>query len=275
MMMGEALVLGVVQGLTEFLPISSSAHLVLLPQMAGWRSVLLNSLAFDVALHFGTLLAVLSFFWQDIIRMAAAFLKGFAEPRIWRETDARLAWYIILGTLPAVAVAVFFKPLLETVFRAPLSIACCLLGFSLIMIGAEILSKRQKPVTALQWQDALWIGAAQALALMPGVSRSGSTIAAGLFLGFKREEAARYSFLLGIPAIVGATVMQIRELTSAVFDQSWFPLLGGAMAAGLTGYFCIKFLLAYLQRRTLYIFIFYRLLLGTAVIFWLAQTPSP
>jgi len=264
----EAIILGLVQGLTEFLPISSSAHLTLLPQMVGWNTPLLNSLAFDVALHFGTLIAVLIYFRNDIFKMVSTFTCSLWDYNAGREPDAKLAWYIILGTLPAVIMAVFFKHAIEGVLRTPLVVAGWLIIFGLIMAMAEAFTRKVRTVRDMKVRDAVFIGLAQALALMPGVSRSGSTITAGLLLGFKRGEAARFAFLLSIPAILGATVFHLQELLEVALDQLALTLLVGTIAAAISGYACIKFLLAYLQKGALYIFVFYRLALGVFVIGW-------
>jgi undecaprenyl-diphosphatase len=269
MIVMEAVILGVIQGLTEFLPVSSSAHLTLVPQMLNWHSPLLNSLAFDVALHAGTLLALLAFFWKDILRIIRAFVDGLAKGQPFQKTDSKLAWLIIVATLPAVAAGLAVGKQAETLLRHPVVVAGWLIVFGLIMALAEWVSKRTRSLTGMNFWQGLTIGTAQALALLPGVSRSGSTITAGLFLGFKREDAARFAFLLSLPAVLGAIVFEGKKLLHlASADQSLMSMAVGAAAAAVTGYFCIQFLLAFLQRRTLYIFTIYRLILGGIVLWW-------
>ncbi|MCD4813332.1 undecaprenyl-diphosphatase UppP [bacterium] len=264
----EAIVLGVVQGLTEFLPISSSAHLTLLPKIFGWEAELLNSLAFDVALHFGTLLAVVVYFWKDLKTILGAWILSLYQPGMRSDKNVRLGWFIIIGTIPAVIAALVLKESIETTFRAPWIIGAWLVGFGLVMAGAEAATRKEREVGSMKWGEALFVGFAQALALMPGVSRSGSTIAAGMLLRFRRDEAARFSFLLGMPAIFGAVVFNLPDLAAAAIDQSLVTLLVGMLAAAVTGYGCIKFLLAYLRKRTLYIFVVYRVVLGIGIIIW-------
>jgi undecaprenyl-diphosphatase len=259
-MFWEALVLGCVQGLTEFLPISSSAHLTLLPQLFHWQTPWLNSLSFDVALHLGTLLALLLYFWKEVWSMAAAWLcKGLTSQAL-ADPDSKLAWWIILATIPAIVLGIPLEKKVEIWFRAPLAVAICLMAAGLLMGAAEYFSRKQKDLAELSLGQALAIGCAQALALIPGVSRSGITLTAGLFAGFKREDAARFSFLLAIPVTAGACILKFKDL---------FKLSSGAeTAATLAGWLCIHLLLAYLRRSSLYIFVAYRLALGLAVVVW-------
>lgn len=268
MFLAEATLLGLVQGLTEFLPVSSSAHLTLLPLVLGWNARLLNSLVFDVALHAGTLIAVLTYFRQDVVRLGRAFGRSLIRPQARQEPEAKLAWLIVVATLPAVLFALLFREQIETLFRSPLWVAGCLVGFGLLMAVAERWTRKRRDTGDLRLADALLIGCAQAISLMPGVSRSGITITAGLFLKFKREEAARFAFLLSIPAILGALVFQMGPLFRTVWEQGVVTLLAGTLAAGISGYLCIKFLLAYLRTRTLYIFVIYRVAVGLLILGW-------
>jgi len=270
MFIWEALFLGIVQGLTEFLPISSSAHLILIPKMLGWKAPLLNSLTFNVALHLGTLLAVGAYFRGELRELARAAVRAGLKRDPWGEPKARLAWFIVLGTVPAVIAGLTMQHKVAGVFRSPALIAGCLIGVSLIMGIAERWSVKRREIITMKPGDVLLIGLAQALALMPGVSRSGITIAAGLALRFKREEAARFSFLLGIPVILGAAVFELKKVAGIGLDQSAITLLAGMLTAALAGYAAIKFLLAYLRSRTLYVFIIYRLILGAVVLCWAA-----
>ncbi|MEW6516597.1 MAG: undecaprenyl-diphosphate phosphatase [candidate division FCPU426 bacterium] len=263
-----ALILGIVQGLTEFLPVSSSAHLVMLPQVMGLQSPLLNSLAFGVVLHAGTLVAVTVYYWRDVVRLLGAWLRSWRGGEAFRDPDARLAWYLILATLPAVLAALAWEDAFSTVFRQPAWVAVWLVVFGLVMGMAERWSGQRRDLSDLRVGEALLIGAAQALALMPGVSRSGIILTAALALNFRRGEAARLAFLLSLPAIGGSFVYELKSLLAAGADQEWLVLAVGLLAAALTGYAAIKFLLAYLQRRTLYIFVLYRLGVGLLVLAW-------
>jgi len=264
----EALLLGLVQGFTEFLPISSSAHLTLLPKMAGWNSPLLNSLAFDVALHAGTLVAVVIFFWKDLIRLLRSSTAGIVQGKPFENPDSRLAWLIVLGTIPAVAAAVLFGDMLEQLGRHPVWVASLLIGFGLLMALAEFFAVKKKKLPAMNTWEALTVGVGQALALFPGVSRSGATITTGLILRYERAEAARFAFLLSIPAILGAVVFEGRNLMKMALDQSIGILAVGVAASAISGYACIRWLIGYLQRRTLYPFVIYRLVLGAVVLWW-------
>ncbi len=238
--------------------------------MLGWKAPLLNSLTFNVALHLGTLLAVVVYFRGELVEMVRAAVRAGLKGDPWGEPKARLAWFIMLGTVPAVIAGLTLEDKVEGVFRSPTVIAGCLIGVSLIMGIAEYWAVKHREIVTMKLGDALLIGLAQALALMPGVSRSGITIAAGLALRFKHAEAARFSFLLGIPVILGAAVFELKKLAGLVLDQSVVTLIVGMLAAALAGYAGIKFLLAYLRCRTLYVFIIYRLILGTVVLCWAA-----
>ncbi len=264
----ESILLGLIQGLTEFLPVSSSAHLTLIPQLLHWKAPLLHSLAFDVALHFGTLVAVVLYFRKDLALMISRALRGLMAKRPFEDEHARLGWWIVLGTIPAVIAALLFQDSIETVFRHPPRVAVMLIGFGLIMGLTEWVAKQKQTVRDMSWLQALVIGVAQALALMPGVSRSGATISAGLALDFKRGEAARFAFLLSIPAILGATVFAFKDMVAAAVDTSWLALVLGTVAAAVSGYACIAFLLAFLQKRSLWVFVFYRIVFGALVLFW-------
>lgn len=264
----EAVLLGILQGLTEFLPVSSSAHLTLMPQLLGWKSPLLNSLAFDVALHLGTLLATVAYFWRDLWKLLAAWCTGLVSAPARADRYYLLAWYLGLATLPAVLVAWPLESAIETAFRAPAAVAAWLIGISLVMAAAEYFSRRRKGLDEMKLAPALAIGLAQALALAPGVSRSGITLSAGLALGYQREAAARFSFLLALPVIAGACVTKFKTWLAPGTGQDLPLLLAGTAAAALAGLACIHWLLGYLRRHSLYPFVVYRLLLGAAVLLW-------
>lgn len=266
-MVWEAAVLGAVQGLTEFLPISSSAHLDLVPRLLGWNSTLLNSLTFDVALHLGTLLALAAYFWKDLWVLAKAWLTRGWTPQGRTDAQARLAWWMILGTLPAAVAGVLWEKRIESEFRNPLLVAACLMGVGALMWAAERYSAKQKELDRMSFWEALGVGVAQAFALMPGVSRSGITITAGLTAGFKREAAARFSFLLSIPVVAGACVLKAKELLHIQPTEVAATVLGVVVSA-VVGFACIHFLLAFLRKHGLYIFVIYRWILGLAICFW-------
>ncbi|OQY19086.1 MAG: undecaprenyl-diphosphatase UppP [Anaerolineaceae bacterium 4572_32.1] len=255
----QAIFLGILQGATEFIPVSSSGHLVLLPWLLGWPE---PGLVFDAIVHWGTVLAVLAVFWRDLGRLLAAGLKSL-RTRSLADPEARVAWWIVIGTVPAVIVGYLFQDFFASLFGTPIAAACFLLITGLILIASERLGARTREAHEMSWYDALLIGLAQAAAIAPGISRSGATIAAGLLLGVKRTAAARYSFLLSVPVILGAGALSLLDLFSdGVPAGEWPLLIGGFLAAALSGYLCIRFLLNYLRRGRLYVFAAYLWLFG-------------
>mgnify|MGYP005852696483 CR=1 FL=1 len=255
----QALVLGIVQGATEFIPISSSGHLVLVPWFLGWPE---PGLAFDTVVHWGTLVAVLAVFWRDLVALARAWARSLVERQL-NPTEAKLAWLIIAGTLPAALTGFVWEGFFEGLFGSPGRVAALLLVTGAILTVSERLGKRQRSLGDLSWLDSLLIGLAQGLAIAPGISRSGATIATGLLRGVKREAAARYSFLLATPIIFGAGLLPLADFFRAEAVGAQFPsLVVGFLAAAISGYVCIKFLLAYLQQGRLYVFATYCWLAG-------------
>ncbi len=264
----QALILGIVQGATEFIPISSSGHLVLVPWLLDWPE---PGLVFDTIVHWGTLAAVLAVFWRDIAALASAWVRSLVE-RSLEAAEARLAWLIVVGTLPAALMGFLWEDFFESLFSSPGGVATLLLVTGAILAVSERLGRRQRSMGDLGWLDSLLIGLAQGLAIAPGISRSGATIALGLLRGVKREAAARYSFLLATPIIFGAGLLQLIKLLQTEVIGAQLPLLTvGFLAAALSGYLCIKFLLAYLQRGRLYVFAAYCWLAGSVslVVFWM------
>lgn len=256
--MVQAAILGLVQGLTEFLPISSSAHLILTPYLFGWRD---QPLAFDVALHFGTLLAVVAYFRSDLRVMAVAWARSlrYREP----TGEARLAWGVLLGTLPAGFAGLLLEEYVEAGQPdSPVLIACTLIGFGLLLWWAQAVARQNQAENALPWLSYLLIGVAQAIALIPGASRSGVTMTAGLLLGLTRTGAARFSFLLALPVIVLATVYELMQLLLSGGPAPWAAIAIGMLAAAVSGYLCIHFLLRLVTRIGFLPFVLYRLLLG-------------
>lgn len=268
----KAIVLGAVQGVAELLPISSSAHLILVPWFFGWTN---PGLTFDVALHLGTLAAILIYFWHDLWGMLTALLRGIATRRPLSEPNSRLALYVIVASIPGAFFGALFDSRIEERFHvenassgALLTIAAALIVMGLLLALAERVALHRRALGDLGWRDAIIVGVAQAFALLPGVSRSGTTITTGLFLGMKRETAARFSFLLSAPITGGAALKKIYDLIKAggLAADERLPFVVGILTAGIVGYACIAWLLRYLQRATTIIFTVYRVLLGVIVI---------
>ncbi|SFJ79160.1 undecaprenyl-diphosphate phosphatase [Methylophaga sulfidovorans] len=255
--------LALLQGLTEFLPISSSAHLILLPIIANWQD---QGLAFDVAVHVGTLTAVIIYFRSTIKTLIADWCHSVAQKQT--VGDSKLAWAVLFGTIPVGLAGLFLGDLVETSLRSPLVIATTTIVFGLLLGWADWQGKRIRNESRLNWFDVLFIGIAQAVALIPGTSRSGITITAGLMLGLTREAAARFSFLLSIPVIVLAGGLKIIELIESQLVIDWFALSAGALFSAVSAYLCIFLFLKMLDRIGMWPFVIYRLVLG-AILFWL------
>jgi undecaprenyl-diphosphatase len=258
----QAIVLGIVQGLTEFLPISSTGHLRIVPAFAGWED---PGAAFTAVTQLGTMLAVLLYFRADLWRIGHTWVASLRRPELRGELDARMGWYIILGTIPIGILGLAFKDPIENEFRTLELVGSALIVFSFVMLQAEAVSKRDRDLSQLTRRDGLIIGCAQALALVPGVSRSGATISAGLFLNFDRTTAARYSFLLSVPAVVLSGLFELRH----VGEGGGAPASATALAtvlAFVVGYLSIAFLLRYLVRHSIGVFAAYRVVLGIAVV---------
>lgn len=259
----QALILGIVQGLTEFLPVSSSAHLVLVPWALGWTVEPNAAFVFDVLVQLGTLVAVVAYFWDDLTHIVRGTLRAVILRKRTDDAYVRLAWLIVLATLPAVVAGVFLKTLVEQAFGSPLAVSGFLLVTAGLLFIAERLGKRLKPLEATTWADAVWIGLAQALALFPGISRSGSTIAAGLVRGMQRPAAARFSFLLSIPVMIGAGLLALRDLAALPSAATLIPtLLMGFAAAAIMGYLSIRWMLRFVARHSLDVFSAYCALVG-------------
>lgn len=263
----QAAILGLVQGLTEFLPISSSAHLVLFPLYMGWHVNPEANVTYDVIVHFGTLMAVLGFFRKDVSKLFSAFMKSISERKIGDDPYRRTAWFLILGTVPTGIVYLIIKKLLEDTLKSPSYVGIFLLITGFLLVASERISKRAEGAKNLKASDVVFIGFVQGLAILPGISRSGSTIAAGLFRGLTREEAARFSFLLSIPVIIAAALEKIKEVASAgVHGGELSILVAGFVTAAVTGYFAIKYFLDYLKKHSLYVFALYCFALGAATV---------
>ena len=260
----NAIIFGLVQGITEFLPISSSGHLVLLHEWINLTVV--SDLAFDVALHLATLVAVIIYFRQDILKLALAAVKSFQGER---TKDSKLAWLLLIGTIPAALVGWLFGDVIENYFRSPLTIAIMLIIGGVLLLAAERLGSRRKGLSAITWPGAIFIGLAQALALIPGTSRSGITIIAALFLGLKREAAVRFSFYLAIPIIFGAGIKKIPLLLNPLAINEIIVLLLAMLVALIAGMWAIKLLLVVARKASFVSFAVYRFGLAAIILFYL------
>ena len=258
----QAIVLAVVQGLSEFLPISSSGHLVLIPHFFGWSD---QGLAFDVAVHMGTLAALLLYFRRELLTMAMAFTNSVVQRTQTR--DSRLAWQLLVATIPVGLAGLLFDDYIESHLREPLFIACTLSFFGIVMYLADRFGRGTRDEFSVSWGQALIIGCAQALALMPGTSRSGITMTAGRALGLTRSAAARFSFLLAVPGIAAAGGYEGLKLVTSPNPVDWQPMVVGLVFAALSGIACIHLLIRFIERIGLLPFTLYRLLIA-AVIVW-------
>ena len=262
MLLWQVVFLALLQGLTEFLPISSSAHLILLPSLSGWDD---QGLAFDVAVHVGTLAAVVAYFRQEIRRMAVDWFRHITGGP--SSTESRLAWAVLLGTIPVGLAGLLFKDVIGTHLRSPLVIAYATIGFGLLLWWADAKASQRRDEHTLGWRDVLFIGIAQAIALIPGTSRSGITITAGLMLGLTRTGAARFSFLLSIPVIVLAGGMSTLDLVEQGNDAAWMAVIVGALVSMISAYICIHWFLKLLDRVGMMPFVVYRLVLGLFLLY--------
>jgi undecaprenyl-diphosphatase len=258
----QILVLALVQGLTEFLPISSSGHLILSPYLFGFAD---QGLAFDVAVHLGSLIAVVGYFRHDVLRIALGWF-GSLVPGNAVTSDARLGWAIIVGTLPVVVAGLLLKSLIEGELRAPWVIAATTIVFGLLLGWADIRAKRTRAIDQIGMRDALLIGASQVLALVPGTSRSGITMTTGLMLGFTREAASRFSFLLSIPTILASSLLVTKDLVEAPGPVDWYALALGVVLSGIAAYLAIHFFLRFIEQIGMWPFVIYRVLLGGIII---------
>ncbi|MEK6301146.1 MAG: undecaprenyl-diphosphate phosphatase [Acidobacteriota bacterium] len=287
----QAIILGLVQGLTEFIPISSTAHLTIAGKVMTAidpQHPLIDPLhpeqwtAFIAVIQLGTLVAVIVYFWKDILSIISGFVRanlGLIKRRPVDESHRRqawLGWLIIIGTLPVAIVGLLFRHQIEGALTKNLwVIACSLIGLALLLTAAELVGKQRREMDQLRISDAIVVGIAQSFALIPGSSRSGSTITGGLFAGLKRETAARFSFLLSIPAVAASGLLELPKALRSV-ETNWLPLVVATIVAGVSGYLTIALLLRYLARHTTYLFVAYRIALGLLLIFLLlSERMSP
>lgn len=271
-----AVVLGIIQGLTEFLPVSSSAHLILVPWIAGWKP---DALFFDVSLHVGTALAILAFFWADWVELAREMILGFAECKPLGNQKRKLGWFLVVGTLPAMALGLTLEKTVEKNLRSPLITVFTLVIFGALLYYAERLGRQNRSLDRFNWGDSIWIGLSQALALIPGVSRSGITISTALLRNSDRSAAARFSFLLSTPVIVGAGILESWRFIKAlrhpalmagpgagIAEIKWAVLLAGIISGTVTGFLCIRYFLRYIQTHSFVPFVIYRFILALVVL---------
>ena len=269
----QAIILGIVQGLTEFLPISSSGHLILVPWLLQWDYLLENpdfNKTFDVALHLGTFIALVIYFWREIGVLLAAWARTLATRRL-DEPEGRLAWLILLTMVPAAIAGLLFEDIIVNTLGAPWLIAVLLIVFGAVMWAVDHWSRKVREVEDLRWRGALVIGVSQALALSPGVSRSGITMVTGLLVGLKREAAARFSFLMSIPIIGGAALYSsIGLVQDGLPEGTAAAFAAGMVSAALSGFAAIWFLLAYLRRHSFLPFVLYRFAVGAGALLLMA-----
>ena len=258
----QAIVLGLVQGLTEFLPISSSGHLRIVPALMGWED---PGAAFTAVTQFGTMFAVLVYFRQDLWRVAVTWLRSLRDPSLRSSLDARMGWYIIVGTIPISVFGLAFQRPIETTARDLYLIGSTLVVLGIVLYIADHYAARRRTIEQLTMRDGILIGFAQALALIPGVSRSGATMSAGLFLGFDRAAAARYSFLLSVPAVVLSGLFQLGDIGGEGSAPA-IPTAIATVLAFVSGYASIAFLLKFLVTHTFDVFVIYRIGLGVLVL---------
>jgi undecaprenyl-diphosphatase len=263
----QALIMGFVQGLTEFVPISSSGHLILVPWAMGWKDPFINSLAFSVVLHMGTLVALLAYFWRDWLTLIPAGLASIRDRSLRDDPDRKMAWLLVVATIPAVLVAPLLSDAVESWVREPARVAAMLCVGAAILWLAERWGSKVREMESMTFGGALAIGIAQVLALIPGISRSGISIAAGLFEGLNREAAARFSFLMATPVVAGAGLWEARKLLTdqaGVHPETRLMAIG-FLAAATSGVLAIHFMLQFLRRQPVTLFVVYRVIAAAAV----------
>ena len=263
----QSILLGVIQGLTEFLPISSSGHLVIVPFLLKWDIPPAEAFVFDVLVQVATLIAVLGFFWKDFYVILRGVLRGIQRRKPFETQPARMGWYILLSTIPAGIAGLLLKDVVERAFSSPTMTAVALLGTALLLVIAERVGKRQRSLASLTWLDALIIGVFQILALFPGLSRSGSTIAGAMTRDLERPAAARFSFLMAVPIMLVAGMLAVIDLTQIQELGALLPVfIPGFIAAAVVGYLAIGWLLSFLTRYSLYFFAAYCAIVGLIVL---------
>ena len=263
----QAAILGLVQGLSEFLPISSSGHLIIVPYLLHWDEFQ-NNLLFDIGLHLGTTVALLIFFWKDWWRIGTAFLNQIlsTERRLLKDKDSKMFLILVIGSLPAAFFGIAFQEFVEKSVRQPLVVGVMLVVFAFILRYASKIGKGTRSLDQTRFRDSLVVGLWQALSLIPGVSRSGSTITGALLLGFDKETAVRFSFLLSTPAIVGVGIIKLKDLVQMGLSDQAGVFLVGFLVSAVSGYLVIKFLLNYIKTHSFDVFVKYRIIVGAVII---------
>jgi undecaprenyl-diphosphatase len=259
----QAIVLGIIQGLTEFLPISSSAHLVIIPFFLNWKMEPEAMFIFDVLIQVGTLTAVIAYFWQDLVSISKAWLIGNWNKKPFTDPQARLGWYLIIATLPAGIVGLLFKDQVEATFTSPLATAIFLIVTAVFLFAADRISIQIRTLQEVNWKDAVLIGLFQALAILPGISRSGSTITGGMLRNLDRPSAARFSFLMSVPIMLAAGLTASIDLVQMDNLTVQIPIiLAGFITSAIVGYLSIRWLLSYLTHHPLTVFSIYCLVIS-------------
>jgi undecaprenyl-diphosphatase len=266
----DAIILGIVEGLTEFLPVSSTGHLTIVSKMLGLQIDDPAITGFTAVIQIGAIAAVILFFWKDIQRIAVAWVRGLVKPEYRGEFDHRMGWYVIAGSLPIVIVGFLARDIISGPLRSLWWVAAALIGWSAVMVAAERVGRKDRPLTRITLVDAIVMGIVQCVALVPGVSRSGATISAGLFRNLDRVAATRISFLLGIPALVGAGIYELKDALNG--DVGAVELLVGTVVSFVVAYASVAWLLRYVAKHTIEIFAFYRVLLGIVLIILLSTS---
>jgi undecaprenyl-diphosphatase len=266
----DSIILGIVEGLTEFLPVSSTGHLTIVSKMLGLKIDDPSITGFTAVIQIGAIAAVVLYFWKDIRRIAVAWVRGIAKPEHRGEFDHRMGWYVIVGSMPIVIVGFLARDLISGPLRSLWWVAGALIGWSFFMVAAERLGTKARPLTRITLVDAIVMGVVQCLALIPGVSRSGATISAGLFCGLDRVAATRIAFLLGIPALVGAGIYELKDALNG--DVGVVELLVGTVVSFVVAYASVAWLLRFVAKHSTEIFAFYRVLLGIVLIILLATS---
>lgn len=270
----QAILLGIVQGLTEFLPVSSSAHLVIVPFLLGWNIPAEQVFPFDVLIQLGTLLAVIIYFWKDLWGIIKAFVLGLARLKPFADPQARLGWLLILATIPAVVFGLLVKNKVEAAFNSVAATAAFLFVTAILLLVAEFLGKRSRQFSSIKWLDALVMGLFQAVSVFPGISRSGATISGGMLRSLDRAAAARFSFLMSIPVMLGAGVLEVKDVLAQPGLTSFLPLIAiGFISAAVVGYLSIRWMLAFIMRHSYRAFAVYCCAIGllTLIIYFLTK----
>ena len=266
----DSIILGIVEGLTEFLPVSSTGHLTIVAKMLGLKIDDPSITGFTAVIQIGAIAAVVLYFWKDIRRIAVAWVRGLVKPEHRGEFDHRMGWYVIVGSTPIVIVGFLARDIISGPLRSLWWVAAALIGWAVVMVAAERLGSKSRPLTRITMVDAIVMGVVQCLALIPGVSRSGATISAGLFRGLDRVAATRISFLLGIPALVGAGVYELKDALTG--DVGAVPLIVGTIVSFVVAYASVAWLLRFVAKHSISVFAFYRVLLGIVLIILLATS---